>query len=135
MAQPEIAGSPGPSARRAALLLRPAEGMVEVPGGLVDQNERAADRTTAPTRHFRPGMIWLLAWRNLVHDRVRFIATLVGIAFSVVLMAVQLGLLLGSADTAAGLINHAGADLWVAQRGTQNVDNGLPLPDRWRYRT
>src|SRR5712675_1378279 len=58
--------------------------------------------------HFRPGMAWLLAWRNLVNDRVRFAATLVGIAFAVVLMAVQWGLLIGFANTASGLINHAG---------------------------
>src|SRR6266699_780508 len=70
---------------------------------------------------FRPGMVWLLAWRNLVNDRVRFIATLVGIAFSVVLMAVQFGLLIGSADTASGLVDHAGADFWVASRGTPDV--------------
>src|SRR5690348_15461695 len=83
--------------------------------------------------HFRPGMAWLLAWRNLVNDRVRFAATLVGIAFAVVLMAVQWGLLIGFANTAAGLINHAGADFWIASRGTSNVDQGLPVPERWRF--
>jgi putative ABC transport system permease protein len=87
----------------------------------------------APGR-WRPGMVWLLAWRNLVSDRVRFIATLVGIAFSVVLMAVQLGLLIGFADTASALVNHAGADFWVASRGTSNVDQALPLPERWRFK-
>ena len=79
-------------------------------------------------------MVWLLAWRNLVTDRVRFIATLVGIAFSVVLMAVQWGLLIGSADTASGLVDHAGADFWVASRGTPDVDQGVPLPERWRFK-
>jgi putative ABC transport system permease protein len=78
-------------------------------------------------------MVWLLAWRNLVNDRVRFVATLVGIAFAVVLMAVQWGLLIGFANTASGLINHAGADFWVASRGTSNVDQGLPVPERWRF--
>src|SRR5207248_3423157 len=83
---------------------------------------------------FRPAMVWLLAWRNLVQDRVRFIATLVGVAFSVVLMAVQWGLLIGSADTASGLVDHAGADFWVASRGTPDVDQGVPLPERWRFK-
>src|SRR5947208_3596436 len=51
-------------------------------------------RTSLFDARFRPRMVWLLAWRNLVHDRLRFMATLVGIAFSVVLMAVQWGLLI-----------------------------------------
>jgi putative ABC transport system permease protein len=58
--------------------------------------------------------------------------TLVGIAFSVVLMAVQAGLLIGSAQTAAGLVSHAGADFWVVSRGTSNVDQSVTLPERWR---
>jgi putative ABC transport system permease protein len=79
-------------------------------------------------------MVWLLAWRNLVHDRVRFTATLVGIAFSVMLMAVQWGLLVGSAGSATGLVDHSGADFWVASRGTSNVDQALVLPERWRFK-
>jgi putative ABC transport system permease protein len=75
-----------------------------------------------------------LAWRDLAHDRVRFIVTLVGIAFSVVLMAVQSGLLLGFADTAAALVNHAGADFWIASRGTSNVDQSVAFPGRRRFK-
>jgi putative ABC transport system permease protein len=37
-------------------------------------------------------MIVTLALRNLLHDRVRFAATVIGIVFSVILVAVQLGL-------------------------------------------
>lgn len=91
--------------------------------------------TGCPTKDrasFRPGMIWLLAWRNLVQDRVRFAATLVGIGFSVVLMALQWGLLIGCAWTAAALVDHARADFWVVSRGTLNVDQSLSLPARWQ---
>src|SRR5690349_17505214 len=83
---------------------------------------------------FRVGMVWLLAWRNLIHDPIRFTATLVGIAFSVMLMAVQWGLLVGSAGSATGLVDHSGADFWVASRGTSNVDQALVLPERWRFK-
>jgi putative ABC transport system permease protein len=79
-------------------------------------------------------MAWLLAWRNLIHDPVRFTATLVGIAFSVLLMAVQWGLLFGSAGSATGLVDHSGADFWVVSRGTSNVDQALVLPERWRFK-
>lgn len=80
------------------------------------------------------GIRWVLAWRNLVQDQIRFAATLIGIAFSVLLMSVEWGLLIGCANTAAGLIDHAGADFWIVSRGTPDVDQGLPLPERWRFR-
>jgi putative ABC transport system permease protein len=75
----------------------------------------------------------LLAWRNLAHDRSRFIVTLIGIVFAVVLMGAQLGLLVGFAQTASGLIDHADADLWVVPIGTTNVDIASRLPGRRKY--
>ncbi|MCK9538883.1 ABC transporter permease [Dokdonella sp.] len=75
----------------------------------------------------------LLAWRNLSHERTRFIATLVGIAFSVVLMGAQLGLLIGFAQTASTLVEHADADLWVLPLGTSNSDIAGRIPIRRRY--
>lgn len=75
----------------------------------------------------------LLAWRNLSHDRTRLVATLLGIAFSVVLMGVQLGLLIGFAQTASTLIRHADADLWVLPLGTSNVDIAGRIPIRRRH--
>jgi putative ABC transport system permease protein len=75
----------------------------------------------------------LLAWRNLVHDRSRFIVTLIGIVFAVVLMGAQLGLLVGFAQTASGLIDHADADLWIVPIGTTNVDIASRLPGRRKY--
>ena len=41
-------------------------------------------------------MTFTLAFRNLFHDRVRLAVTLIGILFSIVLIAVQLGLYLGA---------------------------------------
>jgi len=79
-------------------------------------------------------MTWRLAWRNLAHDRLRFIVTLVGIVFSVVLMTVQWGLLLGFADTAAAVVNHAKADFWIVSRGTSNVDQSVTIPERRRFK-
>jgi putative ABC transport system permease protein len=85
----------------------------------------------ALARHTLPGTS-LLAWRNLVHDRARFVITLVGIVFSVVLMGVQMGLLVGFARTASGLIDRAGVDLWISAAGTTNVDITGTVPQRWR---
>ena len=81
-----------------------------------------------------PWMGSLIAWRNLINDRTRFLVTLVGIAFSVVLMAVQFGLLIGLGETASALVNHAKADFWIAAHGTSNVDQSVPLAARWRFK-
>ncbi|MEJ2378577.1 MAG: ABC transporter permease [Pseudolabrys sp.] len=60
-----------------------------------------------------------LASRNLFHDRLRFVATTVGIVFSVVLVMVQMGLYLGFGQMVTKMINHASADLWVVRNGTK----------------
>jgi putative ABC transport system permease protein len=78
-------------------------------------------------------MTTLLAWRNLAHDRVRLWVTLVGIVFSVVLMGMQAGLLVGFTRTTSALVDHATADLWMVPKGTLDVDLGGPLDERRRY--
>jgi putative ABC transport system permease protein len=60
-----------------------------------------------------------LAARNLFHDRLRFVATTVGIVFSVVLVLVQMGLYLGFGQMVTKMIDHASADLWVMRKGTK----------------
>lgn len=60
-----------------------------------------------------------LASRNLFHDRLRFVATTVGIVFSVVLVMVQMGLYLGFGQMVTKMIDHAAADLWVMRKGTK----------------
>jgi putative ABC transport system permease protein len=79
------------------------------------------------------GMVWLIAWRNLAHDPFRLMATIVGVVFSVVLMGVQIGLLLGFAETASALVDRAGADFWLASKGTRNVDMAVTMTERRRY--
>lgn len=75
----------------------------------------------------------LLAWRNLSHDRARFVVTLVGVLFAVLLMGVELGLLLGFARTTSGLVDHTHADLWITPAGTTNVDIAGRLDLRRRF--
>lgn len=75
----------------------------------------------------------LLAWRNLSHDRARFVVTLVGVLFAVLLMGVELGLLLGFARTTSGLVDHTSADLWITPAGTTNVDIAGRLDERRRF--
>ncbi len=79
------------------------------------------------------GMGSVLALRNLIHDRVRLIVTLVGVVFAVVLMNVEIGVFLGFARTTSSLIDHAGADLWIMAKGTRNVDQAVAISERKYY--
>ena len=79
-------------------------------------------------------MIFTLALRNLFHDRIRLAVTLIGILFSIVLVAVQLGLYLGSSRMITANIDHANADLWVTAFGAKSFeDGGLLLSGRERH--
>lgn len=69
-------------------------------------------------------MILTLAFRNLFHDRIRLVVTLVGILFSIVLVAVQLGLYLGSSRMITANIDHADADLWITTFGAKSFEDG-----------
>lgn len=78
-------------------------------------------------------MIVMLAVRNLVHDRIRLLVTLVGIVFSVVLVAVQLGLYLGASNMIVGMIDNARGELWIAAQGVSSFEEARPLTGRERY--
>ncbi len=79
-------------------------------------------------------MIFTLAFRNLFHDRVRLMVTLVGILFSIVLVAVQLGLYLGASRMITANIDHANADLWIMPFGAKSFeDGGLLMGSRERH--
>lgn len=68
-------------------------------------------------------LVLTLASRNLFQDRLRFIATLIGIVFSVVLVLVQMGLYLGFGRMVTTMIDHADADLWVVSDGANSFED------------
>jgi putative ABC transport system permease protein len=74
-----------------------------------------------------------LAFRNLFHDRVRLAVTLIGILFSIVLVAVQLGLYLGARGMIISMIDRADVDLWIMAYGTKNFEEAQPIRARERY--
>jgi len=78
-------------------------------------------------------MVLTLAFRNLFHDRIRLIVTLVGILFSIVLVAVQLGLYLGARKMIIGMIDHADAELWITAYGAKSFEEAGSLDGRERY--
>lgn len=71
-----------------------------------------------------------LAWRNLVHDKVRLTVTLTGIVFAVVLIVVELGLFLGFTTATSSLIDRSGADLWVTGARVPYIEQAVPFSER-----
>ena len=81
-------------------------------------------------------MILTLAIRNLFHDKVRLAVTLIGILFSVVLIAVQLGLYFGARKMILDMIDNARGELWVTTYGAKSFEEGgILLTPRERHVT
>ena len=78
-------------------------------------------------------LILTLASRNLFHDRVRLIATVVGIVFSIVLVTVQLGVFLSFERMITMMIDHAQADFWIVPTETKSFEGSSLLAGRERF--
>lgn len=74
-------------------------------------------------------MILTIAFRNLVHDKIRCLVTLTGIVFAVILVTLQCGFFLGFMTTISGVIDHSKADVWVASKGVKTFDIAMPMPE------
>ena len=83
---------------------------------------------------FAMPLVLKLAIRNLLQDRLRFIATVIGIVFSIVLVTIQMGLFLGFERTVTTMIDHASADLWIVSKGTKCFEDPSHLDARDRDR-
>ena len=70
-----------------------------------------------------------LARKNLLHDRLRFVITVSGVAFAVMLVFVQVGLFLGLLHNASITIEKLDADLWITSHQVPNVDFSKVYPE------
>ena len=68
----------------------------------------------------------------MVHDRLRFAVTIVGIAFAVFLMVFQGSLLTGFLRAAAKGVDATDGDIWIVARGVECFEFPTPLPKRFR---
>jgi putative ABC transport system permease protein len=68
-------------------------------------------------------LVFTLALRNLFQDRLRFIASLMGIVFSVVLVMVQAGLYFGFSGMITTVIDHTSTDLWIVSSGAKYFED------------
>lgn len=72
-----------------------------------------------------------LATKSLLHDKLRFLITVAGVAFAVTLVFVQVGLFLGLMSNASLTIEQIDADLWVTSHNTPNVDFAHTFPETY----
>jgi putative ABC transport system permease protein len=79
-------------------------------------------------------LVLTLASRNLFQDKLRFVATMVGIVFSVVLVMVQTGLYTGFGRMVTAMTDHASVDLWVVSRGAKSFEDITLLDTQLRDR-
>ncbi|HXG59104.1 MAG TPA: ABC transporter permease [Thermoanaerobaculia bacterium] len=75
-----------------------------------------------------------LATKSLLHDKLRFLITVSGVAFAVTLVFVQVGLFLGLMGNASLTIEHLDADLWVTSRNAANIDFARAFPESYVQR-
>jgi putative ABC transport system permease protein len=71
-----------------------------------------------------------LAIKNLLHDPTRLAIAVVGVAFSVILMAAQGGLFLGFMENSSLIIDHIDADIWITSKNSKNFDFSQAIPER-----
>lgn len=74
-----------------------------------------------------------IAISHLLHDKVRFAVTVVGVVFAVVLVSVQVGLFIGFALTTSNVIDNSNADLWIASKNVDHLEVGVPFAEGKRY--
>lgn len=62
-----------------------------------------------------------LAWRNLVHERIRLAISVGGVALAVLLILIMGGIFAGSEEHAVLYIRRQPAPLWLMQEGVENL--------------
>jgi putative ABC transport system permease protein len=75
-----------------------------------------------------------LGLKTLLHDKIRFLITVSGVAFAVTLVLVQAGLFVGLLDNSTITIEKLGADLWVTSKNSPNLDFVHQFPEANLYR-
>jgi putative ABC transport system permease protein len=75
-----------------------------------------------------------LSTKILLDDKTRFLTTVSGVAFAVLLVIVQVGIFLGMLESASITIDRLDADLWVTAKNTPNIDFANTFPELYVHR-
>ncbi len=90
---------------------------------------RATPRRQAPPS-LRLKAMARVGFRMMFHDRLKFIGTVSGVVFAVLLAVQQFAILLGLLEKNTMFVEHAGADLWIAPPNTQLLQPGEKLGEQ-----
>jgi putative ABC transport system permease protein len=71
---------------------------------------------------------------TLWHERSRYQAGVMAVAFSATLIYMQFGMLFGLFSLTSTPIDHAPAEIWLTHPQINSVDLGRPIPLRWQGR-
>lgn len=74
------------------------------------------------------------AIRALIYDRRRYLPGVLAVAFSALLIAMQVGLMMGLIGVVSIPIINSKADIWVTYPNTSACDLGRPIPNYWADR-
>ncbi|HEY3196416.1 MAG TPA: ABC transporter permease [Nitrospirales bacterium] len=72
----------------------------------------------------------IVAIKNLLHDKTQFAVAVIGVSFSVILMAAQIGVFLGFMENSALMIDNTDGDIWITSKNSRNFDFSQPFPER-----
>lgn len=70
-----------------------------------------------------------LARSSLIHEWQRYLAAVLAVSFSGLLVLAQVALLLGMFGTVSSYIDHSTAEVWMGYRNTESVDMGRNITD------
>jgi putative ABC transport system permease protein len=79
-----------------------------------------------------------IAREILLHDKVRFVITVVSLGFAIVMIVYDLGMFFGTINESVNLIDHAGADLWILEEQHEDIFSPSLLPKsalKWARRS
>jgi len=82
-----------------------------------------------PPLLFRLRAMGQLGFAMMFYDKPKLAGTLVGVVFAIVLSLQQLSILFGLLDKNTMLVDHAGADIWIAPPGTELLQAGPNVSD------
>jgi putative ABC transport system permease protein len=88
---------------------------------------KSIERTQLPFAE-RLGVMATVGWAVMVHDRLKFIGTLFGVVFAVVLANQAMGVLLGLIAKNAMILRNVDADIWIVAPGSDTLAPGKVVP-------
>ncbi len=74
-----------------------------------------------------------LARKSLIHEWQRYLAAVLAVSFSGLLVIVQIGLLLGLFRTVTAVVDNARADLWIAEPTVHSFDLPRDMQERIEF--